>query len=276
MVWVKLDDHMDEHHKIAALSDAAFRLWASGLCYANRSLTDGFIPTNMLGRLYSGTKVKTLAAELVRQRLWHIVDGGWQIHDYLEYQPSKDKVTAERKATRQRVDEWRKRQKGDEKPVGNGVGNGVTDPATNRRVTPAPSPVPFPDPVPPESSPRKSAPFPSEQVENEGGCQMAAEFQPDSFSPSLESYEWTNLRESQYLIACAALAKAMGQERYPPDPDLQRVARSDWADVIGDQADSKAATFAKQVVSRAVQKGISIIGHPRQDFETIVQPALVK
>ena len=58
------------------------------------------------------------------------VVGGYQIHDYAEYQPSREKVVAERKKTAERVNRWRERN-----GVTNGVGNGVG--------TPAPVPVPL-------------------------------------------------------------------------------------------------------------------------------------
>ena len=44
MAWVKIDDHFDEHPKIAQAGPLAVAVWLAGLAYCNRNLTDGFIP----------------------------------------------------------------------------------------------------------------------------------------------------------------------------------------------------------------------------------------
>jgi hypothetical protein len=44
LTWVKLDDRMPEHVKVASLGDRAFRAHIEALCYCAGSLTDGFIP----------------------------------------------------------------------------------------------------------------------------------------------------------------------------------------------------------------------------------------
>lgn len=97
MTWAKFDDTCPDHHKVADLSDGAHRLWFNAVCYANRMLTDGRIRESVLMRLYP-RKQRALAAELVGAGLWHEVSGGWDIHDYLTYQPSKADVLAQRKA----------------------------------------------------------------------------------------------------------------------------------------------------------------------------------
>ena len=44
MAWVRLDDHFDQHPKIAEVGPLGIALWAAGLAYCNRNRTDGFIP----------------------------------------------------------------------------------------------------------------------------------------------------------------------------------------------------------------------------------------
>lgn len=95
MVWVKLDDAFVDHPKVDGLSDAAFRLFVSSLCHANRYLTDGFVATDRPPRLVARFK-RALIDELVHAGLWSEVDGGWAIHDYLLYNPSRRQVEAER------------------------------------------------------------------------------------------------------------------------------------------------------------------------------------
>jgi hypothetical protein len=100
MVWVKLDDHIDQHPKIAALDDHAFALFVCGLAYCNRNETDGFIP-NMVGlgqlRYCDGNPVPSIR-QLERGGLWVQVAGGWQVHDYAQYQPTKQQIEEERAA----------------------------------------------------------------------------------------------------------------------------------------------------------------------------------
>jgi len=98
MTWVRLEDQFDEHPKIAALSDTALALFVCGLGYCNRNLTDGFIPTavgNGKLRYCDGNPVPAIR-ELVAAGLWEQVGGGWLVHDFLDYQPSKEKVLEDR------------------------------------------------------------------------------------------------------------------------------------------------------------------------------------
>lgn len=105
MTWVRLDEAMPEHPKIAALSDSAFALFVTSLCYANRNLTDGFIPYGVGHgqlRFCEGNPVPAIR-ELEAAGLWDEIDGGWQVHDFADYQPSRESVLADREAARQRM-----------------------------------------------------------------------------------------------------------------------------------------------------------------------------
>lgn len=143
MTWGKFDDHMDENPKVAATHDSAFRLYVTAILYSNRSLSDGFIPAPMVRRLSTVAKPDKDAAALVRLGLWEPVDGGYRIHDFHDFQPTKAQVLAEREATRQRVANWRAGKKA---ASGNSTGNAVTNPVSNGGVTD--SPYPFPPPTP--------------------------------------------------------------------------------------------------------------------------------
>lgn len=98
MVWVRLDDNISEHPKIAALDDHAFSLFVAGLAYCNRNMTDGFIPSHVgIGQLrYSNGNTIPAIRQLEEIGLWQEEDGGWRVHDYDDYQPSKAQVEAER------------------------------------------------------------------------------------------------------------------------------------------------------------------------------------
>lgn len=98
MTWAKLDDSFPENIKISGLSDRLFRLHVTAICYAARNLTDGEIPENQLRKLGGNQK---LAKALSEAGLWETTSrGSYVIHDYLEYNPSRADVDAERERKR--------------------------------------------------------------------------------------------------------------------------------------------------------------------------------
>lgn len=91
MTWVRIDDQMPDHPKVAGLTSDAFRLHITGLCYASRHLTDGDIPRAMIDR-WGVRHADRAAHELCSAGLWVEIPTGWRIHDYLEHQRSKAQV----------------------------------------------------------------------------------------------------------------------------------------------------------------------------------------
>jgi hypothetical protein len=150
MVWVKIDDGFPEHPKVLSAGPLAMAMQIAALCYCNRNMTDGFIPKaaglrfldfSGLGmRMWTNdtfgggedASAELVIEDLVNAGMWDVVPGGWQIHDYLEFQPSKADILAERDKTKQRVDKWRAR-------------NAVTNTVGNAVCNAAPVPVPVPD-----------------------------------------------------------------------------------------------------------------------------------
>ena len=78
------------------------------------------------------------AANLQRVGLWDVTEGGWTIHDYLEFQPSKEKVEAERAAARKRMS--------DARSGGSSAGSSTEVRANNARSSRNPDPT-RPDPT---------------------------------------------------------------------------------------------------------------------------------
>lgn len=99
MPWANFDDAFTEHPKIDALTDAAFRLHVAGICYSNRHLTDGYIDANRIARLVPRYKRSALQ-ELMHGGLWLPADGGYRIHDYLDWNRSKQQIEQERERIR--------------------------------------------------------------------------------------------------------------------------------------------------------------------------------
>ena len=102
MTWVKLDDLFPGHLKVLRAGPSAAWLFVAGLCYCAQYLTDGFIPDEALPGLgqYGALRAKHLAGVLVGVSLWERRDGGYYIHDYLNYQPSRKDTEQQREAKR--------------------------------------------------------------------------------------------------------------------------------------------------------------------------------
>jgi hypothetical protein len=128
MPWVKLDDRFPSHRKVALLSDRAFRLHVSAICWCSENLTDGRIADRELQLVAKIRGIKATAQQLADAGLWDRIDGGWEIHDYLDYNPSRAQVLAERKKNAERQERFRQRRNG--KPVPPD-GNGVTPDASD-------------------------------------------------------------------------------------------------------------------------------------------------
>ena len=105
---IALDDNIEDHPKFVSLSDAAFALWVRCIGYCRRNLTDGYVPEQAArARIRSG-KAEKVIAELCSppaglpngNPLWLKVLGGYQVHDYLEWNPSKEQVEERREQKR--------------------------------------------------------------------------------------------------------------------------------------------------------------------------------
>ncbi len=93
MAWVKVCDRIVDHRKWIALEvrgdTDAMALWLVGSCRA--SGTAGLIHDARIGRLVGVGHTRELAAAgaLVACGLWDRVAGGYQIHDWEDYQPQE-------------------------------------------------------------------------------------------------------------------------------------------------------------------------------------------
>jgi hypothetical protein len=114
MAWVKLDDKFAEHPKVVQAGPVAGFLYVAGLCYANRHLTNGFIPAAHVTALLTrdGVNSAQLSKRLCAVGLWSETTKketpGFLIHDYLQFQPSRASVIKARKTNAKRQATWRK------------------------------------------------------------------------------------------------------------------------------------------------------------------------
>ena len=142
-----MDDSFPFHPKTIAAGNAAVGAWVRMLTWCSQQLTDGRLPASLA--LVCGTPADV--AKLVEVRLLDETPTGYAIHDYLDYNPSRAHVLAERAR-------WQARQ--NKARVTGGVTGGVTHGVTVG-VTGDPSrdsPRPVPVPVPMASSPSEKKP----------------------------------------------------------------------------------------------------------------------
>ena len=95
MAWARIDDKFLDNPKVRKAGKEATYLYVSGLVYSSNQLTEGYISDEALGLgAYKGfiKNERTHAATLVECELWDRIEGGYQIHDYLEYNPTKEQI----------------------------------------------------------------------------------------------------------------------------------------------------------------------------------------
>lgn len=134
MSWVRYDDTFPDHPKVMRTGRDSLAVMGAHVvasCYAAKHETDGFVPDEYLRRHVPGR----IIGHLLTVGLLEKVEAGFQVHDFLDFNPSKAQRNASRNAVTERVKRHR-----------NAVGNAITSRA---RVSPTPSPTPVIPPSPP-------------------------------------------------------------------------------------------------------------------------------
>ncbi len=104
MSWAKIDDRANEHKKQLKAGAEACWMWTCGLMYANRQdARDGFIPEDAIFLFYRFANPSELATKLVEVGLWDKVEGGFQVHDFHDWNLSKEDRETELAAARDRM-----------------------------------------------------------------------------------------------------------------------------------------------------------------------------
>lgn len=179
MPWVRLDDAILDNVKILNVGPLGLALHIAGITYSARNLTDGFVPFSKAATLidFSGVQcdsvnpaclpahgrkqsmcgsvvvVDDVIQALINEDLWDVdtARGGYVIHDYLDYNPSKADVLAERAkkseaGKRGAKTRWKPENDGASHSTSHGTcsANGVADRVANGWQNDAPVPVPVP------------------------------------------------------------------------------------------------------------------------------------
>jgi hypothetical protein len=122
MSWARLDDAILDNAKIIAAGPLGFALHVAAITWCARNLTDGLIPKLRVRTLVCldgiGTALAAppacgpeedrflpldadeIATELATIGLWHDRGAYWELHDYLVYNPPREKVLADRERAR--------------------------------------------------------------------------------------------------------------------------------------------------------------------------------
>jgi hypothetical protein len=127
--YILVDDGMDSHPKIEPLTDGAFRLLFVCWFWCSRNKTDGLMPQASWCK--RGTAKQR--SELMSVGLAEAVDGGVQMHDYLDWQRSAQEIE-DLKHKRSVAGRLGGKAKANAKHVAKQTGSKV--------VPPSPSPIP--------------------------------------------------------------------------------------------------------------------------------------
>ena len=110
MSWLRVEGAFPYHHKVLTAGERlgpsgagrVLAVWLVGTTYSVEHLTDGHVPRSVLmDRRYDRRPAEVLAA-MVQARLLREVDGGYQFHDFHDYNPSGQAVKEKRERERAR------------------------------------------------------------------------------------------------------------------------------------------------------------------------------
>ncbi|MDJ1131746.1 hypothetical protein NMN56_007195, partial [Streptomyces iconiensis] len=158
MPWFKVDDTAHAHPKLLKAGNAALGLWMRAGAYAAQHLTEGAVP-GIVAQLY-GTAPQ--CRKLVAAGLWHEhghpcarcpqpTPGDFQIHDFLIYNPTRDKVESKRAAAADRQQQAREKaagkRRGQERNPSDSSANRprIDDDPSAENLESSPNRIEFPD-----------------------------------------------------------------------------------------------------------------------------------
>ncbi|MBM3451358.1 MAG: hypothetical protein FJX78_10365 [Armatimonadetes bacterium] len=156
MPWFRLEGRGAFHHKVLAAGNEAYGAWCRAGQWCSDQLTDGRVPRAVADQI---AKPKVWA-KLIEAGLMHEADGGYQIHDYLDWNPSSEQERAKRDAMREKRREAGRaggirsgevrRGEAEGKQTGSTIeanakqsASGLLEANTKQNEAPSPSPIPI-------------------------------------------------------------------------------------------------------------------------------------
>ena len=105
MPWLKVSDTLSWNPQIVAAGNAATGLWVRAGAWSMQQLTDGYVPAAIAKSMGSPAEIK----QLVAVGLWIEEGDGYRFPDWLDEQPSSDKIKKDRAAAAERQKKARSR-----------------------------------------------------------------------------------------------------------------------------------------------------------------------
>lgn len=104
-MWVRIDDGFATHPKVVVAGPLPALIQIRAICYASQHKTDGMIPDGVVHLFLEGFKALGFSADPVEWGNVMVVSGLWErednkcyrIHDYLDWNVSKDEYNTMRK-----------------------------------------------------------------------------------------------------------------------------------------------------------------------------------
>ncbi|TGZ14695.1 hypothetical protein DV517_61780 [Streptomyces sp. S816] len=114
MVWFALDDGFDTHPKVRKAGNAAVGLFVRLGVHATKHLTEGHLDGDIVRDYGTAATIRKLIAVGMLHEPGHgcrrcpqPADGGYYLHDYLDYNKSRAQIEAAREAARKRQQKGR-------------------------------------------------------------------------------------------------------------------------------------------------------------------------
>jgi hypothetical protein len=222
MAWVKIDDQFFMHPKVIAAGRDARDLYLAALTYTAGQLTDGFVPAGALPLIAAMAGVPDaadLAARLVDVRLWEPTAGGYNIHDYHEYNPSAEQVRATREARAEAG-----RRGGLAAAASKAEANDQANGEQNSTPSPSPSPSQIPDPVPGDAEAAGASAPTTKQAKRRARPSKA---DPRTSTPAIQCAYAVAGKKYPPLEVYDRIIAALGDR---PDGAKLRQCRAEWID----------------------------------------------
>lgn len=232
-MWCKIDGAINHHPKLTAAGPIASWLYICGLAFATTYSTDGLIPEAEASHLTPLDDPAAAITRLVAAGLWHRCRGGYQIHDFLDYQQPAAKMKAGRERHRRNQAAYRTRQRDDvrDRSRDHNGDAAVISPKEEESDSdligsaPLPPTPPPPDPEARENTPRALRAIPKphevERAELEGHplfgplvdlFQRPPTRELDAWRDDITALEEMGARPEQVPIAAEAYAAIMGDD----------------------------------------------------------------
>lgn len=214
MGWAKFDDRYSEHPKIVAAGPLAELLDRRAIEYCARQETDGFVPEQQARRLCSdlvmdlGADWIELVKTLVGVGRWSETAGGYTVHDFTDYHPTRAQKNEERAAARERMAKNRqnKGKRSGDVQTNTAQNNGANNGRGSHYPVPDPLPQPQNPPIgPPDDDQDDDTPPPATKAEAEPKAKTKRASQlPDDWKPNDTHHE---LADTEHVDLDRELAK---------------------------------------------------------------------